>query len=103
MVLRLLQAKSIAFDSCDELEFNDVYSRDYFGLQPDGSEDGVLSVFTRRDGTIRHFWSNEMTYPTADPGQDHRGVVVTYAPLWNMLDSIPEGREADWYPSLNYG
>ncbi|HEX4098235.1 MAG TPA: DUF899 family protein, partial [Caulobacteraceae bacterium] len=58
-------------------------------------------VFTRRDGTVRHFWSGEIT--TADPGQDPRGDVVTYAPLWNMLDATPEGRPADWYPSLNYG
>jgi predicted dithiol-disulfide oxidoreductase (DUF899 family) len=83
-------------------DLNDAYSRDYFALLADGSEDGIFSVFTRRDGTIRHFWSNEMTGSTADPGQDQRGALVTYAPLWNMLDSTPEGREGDWYPSLNY-
>jgi predicted dithiol-disulfide oxidoreductase (DUF899 family) len=83
-------------------DLDDAYSRDYFGLQPDGSENGILSVFTRRDGTVRHFWSNEMTPETADPGQDIRGVVVTYAPLWNMLDATPEGRDPDWYPSLSY-
>jgi predicted dithiol-disulfide oxidoreductase (DUF899 family) len=82
-------------------DLDDAYSRDYFSLQPDGSENGILSVFTRRDGTIRHFWSNEMTPQTADPGQDIRGVLVTYAPVWNMLDSTPEGRP-DWYPSLTY-
>ncbi len=83
-------------------DLNDVYSRDYFGVGSDGAESGNLNVFTRRDGTIRHFWSNEMTNATADPGQDVRGVVVTGSPLWNMLDSTPEGREPDWYPSLNY-
>ncbi len=83
-------------------DLDDAYSRDYLALEPDGSESGVLSVFTRRDGTIRHFWSNEMGFGTADPGQDIRGVVATYSPLWNMLDSIPEGRDPDWYPSLNY-
>lgn len=83
-------------------DLNEAYSRDYFALLPDGSEDGMFSVFTRRDGTIRHFWTSEMTGPTADPGQDQRGVPVTYAPLWNMLDSIPEGRDPDWYPSLAY-
>lgn len=32
-----------------------------------------LSVFTRRDGTVRHFWSGEMSGEMADPGQDPRG------------------------------
>ncbi|MFI4974487.1 MAG: DUF899 family protein [Caulobacterales bacterium] len=83
-------------------DLNEAYSRDYFGVLPDGSETGSFNIFTRRDGTIRHFWGNEMTDSTADPGQDPRGVLVTYAPLWNMLDSTPGGRERDWYPSLNY-
>jgi predicted dithiol-disulfide oxidoreductase (DUF899 family) len=81
---------------------NDAYSRDYHGVLPDGSEVPSLNVFTRRDGTIRHFWSAEMADSTADPGQDARGTPVSYAPLWNMLDSTPEGRGADWYPSLDY-
>ena len=83
-------------------DLNDAYSRDYFGLLPDGSEVPALNVFTRRDGSIRHFWSGEMTNETADPGQDPRGTPVSYAPLWNMLDSTPEGRPRDWYPSLDY-
>ena len=81
-------------------DLNGAYSRDYFGVLPDGSEVGGFSVFTRRDGTIRHFWSAEME--DGDPGQDPRGTPVEYAPLWNMLDSTPEGREPDWYPSLDY-
>jgi predicted dithiol-disulfide oxidoreductase (DUF899 family) len=83
-------------------DLNDAYSRDYFAVLPDGSEEGNLNVFTRRDGIIRHFWATEMTGSTADPGQDQRGVAETYAPLWHMLDSTPEGRDPDWYPSLNY-
>ena len=83
-------------------DLNDAFSRDYFAVAPDGSESGVLSVFTRRDGSIRHFWSNEMTIPTADPGEDVRGVTETWSPLWHMLDATPEGRDPDWYPSLSY-
>ena len=83
-------------------DLNDAFSRDYAAVEPDGSESGVLSVFTRRDGTIRHFWSNEMTDASADPGEDVRGVVETFSPLWNMLDATPEGRDPDWYPSLSY-
>ena len=79
---------------------NGAYSRDYFGILPDGSEIPALHIFTRRDGTIRHFWAGEMTGVTADPGQDPRG--DTPAPLWQLLDLTPEGREPDWYPSLDY-
>jgi predicted dithiol-disulfide oxidoreductase (DUF899 family) len=77
------------------------YSRDYFALAPDGSDDAALNVFTRRDGTIRHFWSGEMTGSTADPGQDPRGAPDA-APLWMALDCTPEGRGRDWYPALDY-
>ena len=82
-------------------DLNGNYSRDYFGLLPDGSEVPAFNVFTRRDGTIRHFWSGEMTGSTADPGQDPRGAPDP-APLWMVLDSTPEGRGRDWYPKLDY-
>jgi predicted dithiol-disulfide oxidoreductase (DUF899 family) len=82
-------------------DLNDNYSRDYFGLLPDGSEIPAFNVFTRRDGTIRHFWSGEMTGQTADPGQDPRGA-PDLGPLWTVLDTTPEGRGADWYPKLDY-
>ncbi len=83
-------------------DLNQAFSRDYLGVLPDGSEEGNLNMFTRRDGTIRHFWSTEMTGSTADPGQDQRGPPELYAPLWHMLDSSPEGRDPNWYPSLGY-
>jgi len=78
------------------------YSRDYFGVLPDGSEVPAFNVFTRKDGVIRHFWSGEMTGSTADPGQDPRGAPDP-APLWMVLDSTPEGRGTGWYPALEYG
>jgi predicted dithiol-disulfide oxidoreductase (DUF899 family) len=61
-----------------------------------------FSVFTRRDGAIRHFYSCEMGPETSDPGQDPRGA-PDMDPLWQMLDFTPEGRGADWYPKLDYG
>jgi predicted dithiol-disulfide oxidoreductase (DUF899 family) len=82
-------------------DLNGNYSRDYFGLLPDGSEIPAFNVFTRRDGTIRHFWSGEMTGQTADPGQDPRGA-PDLGPLWTVLDTTPEGRGDDWYPKLDY-
>jgi len=33
----------------------------------------AFNVFTRRGGTIRHFWGGEMNGASADPGQDQRG------------------------------
>ena len=83
-------------------DVNGAYSRDYLGVLPDGSEIPSFSLFSRRDGSVRHFWSDEMTDSVADQGQDPRGTPVSYAPLWSMLDSTPEGREPNWYPSLNY-
>ena len=61
-----------------------------------------FNVFTRRDGSIRPFWNGEMGGSTADPGQHPRGA-PDLMPLWTILDSTPEGRGVDWYPSLSYG
>jgi predicted dithiol-disulfide oxidoreductase (DUF899 family) len=79
------------------------FSRDYFGMAADGSDgdEAGFNVFTRRDGTIRHFWSGEMGFESADPGQDPRGA-PDLMPLWTVLDCTPEGRGTDWYPSLDY-
>jgi predicted dithiol-disulfide oxidoreductase (DUF899 family) len=78
------------------------FSRDYHALSAEGSDDPGFNVFTRRDGTIRHFWSGEMGFVTADPGQDPRGA-PDLMPIWTILDATPEGRGADWYPKLEYG
>ena len=81
-------------------DLNEQFSRDYHGLVG-ADEIPALNVFTRRDGTIRHFWSGEMTDKTADPGQDPRGA-PDLMPLWTILDSTPDGRGSDWYPKLEY-
>src|SRR6185312_8967953 len=78
------------------------FSRDYHAITPDGGDDANLNVFTRQDGTIRHFWSGEMGFESADPGQDPRGA-PDLMPLWTILDSTPEGRHPTWYPKLEYG
>ncbi|MFI4933562.1 MAG: DUF899 family protein [Caulobacterales bacterium] len=77
----------------------DAFTRDYAASPDGGLDSGGPAVFTRRDGVIRHFWSQEMI--AADPGQDPRGAPDP-APLWAVLDMTPEGRGADWYPSLEY-
>jgi predicted dithiol-disulfide oxidoreductase (DUF899 family) len=77
------------------------FSRHYHGMNADGGDDASLSIFTRRDGKIRHFWSGEMGQKTADPGQDPRGA-PDLMPIWTILDSTPEGRDPKWYPKLIY-
>ena len=75
------------------------YTRAY--VSADDADVPAFNVFTRRDGTIRHFWSGKMGAVTADPGQDPRGA-PDLMPLWTILDSTPEGRGTDWYPKLDY-
>ena len=78
------------------------FSRDFHAVGEKGEDWAGLHVFTRRDGEIRHFWSGEMDFSTADPGQDPRGA-PDLMPLWTVLDTTPEGRDPHWYPKLDYG
>jgi predicted dithiol-disulfide oxidoreductase (DUF899 family) len=75
------------------------YTRAYISAE-DGDVPG-LTVFTRRDGRVRHFWSGEMSGEMADPGQDPRGA-LDLDPLWTVLDLTPAGRGATWHPKLEY-
>lgn len=75
------------------------FTRDYVSAEDDDVPG--YTVFTRRDGVIRHFWSGEMGGDMADPGQDPRGAPDP-DPLWLLLDTTPEGRGTDWYPKLSY-
>jgi predicted dithiol-disulfide oxidoreductase (DUF899 family) len=75
------------------------YTRAYVSAEDDDVP--AFNVFTRRDGVIRLFWSHEMDFETADPGQDPRTANETM-PIWSILDLTPEGRRPNWYPSLNY-
>lgn len=51
------------------------FTRDY--VSAEDADIPAYNVFTRRDGTIRHFWSSEMGAGTADPGQDPRGPQIS--------------------------
>jgi predicted dithiol-disulfide oxidoreductase (DUF899 family) len=75
------------------------YTRDY--VSREDADVPAYNVFTRRDGTIRHFWASEMYASSADPGQDPRGA-PDLDPLWTLLDTTPHGRGKDWYPKLSY-
>lgn len=76
------------------------YTRTY--VSPEDADMPGASVFTKRDGKIYHFYTNEMNGEMCDPGQDPRGA-PDLDPLWLMLDLTPEGRGTDWYPKLSYG
>jgi predicted dithiol-disulfide oxidoreductase (DUF899 family) len=79
----------------------DEYARDLGVLTPDGLEYPALVVY-RREGThVRLFWAAEIGGEMADPGQDPRGA-PDLAPLWNVLDLTPAGRDPHWYPKLSY-
>ena len=75
------------------------YTRTY--VSPEDADVPGFSVFSLRNGIIRHFYSGEMSGAMADSGQDPRGA-PDLDPLWLMLDLTPEGRGADWYPKLDY-
>lgn len=75
------------------------YTRDY--VSAEDADMPAYNVFTRKDGTIRHFWSSEGGPETADPGQDPHDA-PDMSPLWTILDTTPDGRGADWYPKLRY-
>lgn len=100
-IMRILEAKALRGWTNLKM-FSDPsgdYTRDYVSAE-DADMPGY-SVFTRKDGQIRHFWSGEMGGETADPGQDPRGA-PDFDPLWILLDTTPEGRGRDWYPKLSY-
>ncbi|AEU38485.1 protein of unknown function DUF899 thioredoxin family protein [Granulicella mallensis MP5ACTX8] len=75
------------------------YTRAY--VSAEDADVPALAIFTRRDGTIYHFWSGEMSGEMADPGQDPRGA-PDLDPLWTIFDLTPAGRDATWYPKLEY-
>jgi hypothetical protein len=70
-------------------------------VNSDNADVPGFSIFTRRNRTVRHFYSSEMSSEMADPGQDPRGA-PDLDPLWSLLDWTPKGRGTDWYPNLDY-
>ena len=79
----------------------DDYADDLDLLDDDGNENPALVVYRKDGDRVRLFYSAEMPFEAADPGQDPR-TAPDIPPLWNVLDLTPEGRGTDWYPSLSY-
>jgi len=80
---------------------HNTYNRDYHGETSDGGQLPLLSVFVRRGGKIYHTYSTELLFAPPEKGQNERHIDMAW-PLWNLLDFTPEGRGADWFPSLSY-
>ena len=80
---------------------NNTYNRDYNAETPDGWQLPIASIFTRKGGKIRHFWSSELFFAKAVRGQDMRHVDFIW-PVWSVLDITPEGRGKDWGPEIEY-
>ncbi len=72
-----------------------VYSRDSGGITSTGDLSSLMTVFTRRGGDVRHFYTAQK--PPSTEGQDDRHLDLVWA-LWGALDLTPEGRGA-WRPS----
>jgi predicted dithiol-disulfide oxidoreductase (DUF899 family) len=77
------------------------FGRDYHCEEPGGGQNSILHVFARRPEGVHHFWSTELNLMPAEPGQNHRHIDMMW-PLWNVLDTTPEGRGTDWFPSIRY-
>jgi len=77
------------------------FNHDYFGENPDESQNPILHVFVRRGAEVHHFYSTELAFAPTEPGQHPRHIDPMW-PLWSLFDLTPEGRGKDWYPKLSY-
>ena len=72
------------------------------GYGPDKDwDEPMLNVFRKDGNTVRHFWGSELVFAPDDPGQDHRGIDFADS-VWGLLDTIPQGRGATFFPKLEY-
>jgi predicted dithiol-disulfide oxidoreductase (DUF899 family) len=79
---------------------NNTFKRDYLAEDENEMQRPVASVFTKRDGVIRHFWSSELIAAPTEEGQHPRHVDYMW-PFWKLLDSTPDGRTVT-EPKLEY-
>ena len=67
------------------------FNHDYAFEEPGKGDNAAINVFSRKDGTIRHSWGDEMGFETADPAQDPRGAIDASL-LWSPSYLTPGGR-----------
>jgi predicted dithiol-disulfide oxidoreductase (DUF899 family) len=66
------------------------FSRDHHAPTENGGDDAAFNLFTRKGGTIRHFWGGEMVGASSDCGQEPRGA-PDLMPIWSILDVDAQG------------
>ncbi len=77
------------------------YARDYWAETPSGAQMPMAHVFVRRGDAIHHSWGSELLYgPRFESG--HPRHIDMMWPLWNVLDTTPDGRGGSWGPRLSY-
>ena len=76
------------------------YNSDYFG-ETDSGQTTMANVFVRNGEEIRHFWGTEMSFADPIEGGNMRHLDLAWA-MWNVFDMTPNGRGAEFYPSLDY-
>jgi predicted dithiol-disulfide oxidoreductase (DUF899 family) len=97
----LALARDRGWTSLRMLHADSDFKRAYHSEDEEGQQLPMTTVFQRAaDGTVRHFWSSELTDAPADPGQDPRAQ-GTIEPFWNMLDLMPGGRP-DFLEQMQY-
>ena len=77
---------------------NSTFKYDLGSEDHEGRQDSTVSVFTRADGILRHFYT---AHPWMAPDIGERGIDLL-VPIWHFMDLTPQGRGA-WYASLDYG
>jgi predicted dithiol-disulfide oxidoreductase (DUF899 family) len=73
------------------------YNMNYYAETDSGAQMPMVNVFSMQDGVVRHRWGTELLYAGLDGQPRH---VDFMWPLWNVLDTVPEGR-GDWNPELD--
>jgi predicted dithiol-disulfide oxidoreductase (DUF899 family) len=81
---------------------NTTYNADYLTEGTEEEQSPIATIFTRRNGKLRHFWSSELWRVAPEPGQHPRHVDFMW-PMWAVFDRTPEGRGNGWSPRLDYG
>lgn len=70
------------------------YNREYHAEDENEMQKPVASVFIKRDGVVRHFWSSELFWAPPDAGENPRHVDFMW-PFWLIQDRTPHGRVVD--------
>ena len=79
---------------------HNTFKRDYLAEDENEMQLPVASVFAKRDGAIRHFWSSELVTAPKEPGQHPRHVDYMWS-FWLMQDRTAGGR-VEWEPKIEY-